>query len=60
MNVYEKGGNVAETQTASESRTKEIPWDQFFEAFDQNNLAFLCQEPTSDGGVSRFHKFVAR
>lgn len=37
-----------------------IEWDAFFDAFEQNKLAFLYQDTTSDGGTSRFCKFVAR
>jgi hypothetical protein len=44
----------------SEEDLEEILWDRFFDAFDRNNLAFLYQERTSDGGVSRFQKFVSR
>lgn len=38
----------------------EIDWDEFFRIFDQNKLAFLYQEKTKDGEVSRFNKFVER
>jgi hypothetical protein len=37
-----------------------IDWDEFFETFEQSNLAFLYQERTAAGGTSRFAKFVAR
>ncbi len=37
-----------------------IGWDEFFEKFDAENLAFLYQERTEDGGTSRFFKFVER
>ena len=37
---------------------EEISWDEFFEIFDENNLKFLYQENTKDGGQSRFSKFV--
>lgn len=37
-----------------------ISWNEFFEAFERNNLAFLYQERTATGRASRFHKFVAR
>src|SRR5437762_3557529 len=43
-----------------ESELEEISWEQFFEAFDENKLAFLYQERTKDGGESRFNKFVSR
>jgi hypothetical protein len=39
---------------------EEISWDEFFEAFDENKLAFLYQEETADGEESRFSKFVRR
>lgn len=37
-----------------------VEWDKFFEIFDENNLAFLYQEKTADGGESRFSKFIDR
>ena len=37
-----------------------IEWDEFFKIFDENKLAFLYQDETSDGGQSRFNKFVNR
>jgi len=39
---------------------QEITWEQFFATFDENNLAFLYQEETSEGSESRFNKFVSR
>jgi hypothetical protein len=39
---------------------EEISWEQFFEKFEESNLAFLYQEETSDGEQSRFSKFVSR
>lgn len=39
---------------------EEIPWEEFFEKFDKEKLAFLYQEETADGSTSRFHKFVNR
>ena len=41
---------------SGEDTLEEIEWDEFFEAFEDNNLAFLYQ----DEGKSRFSKFVAR
>ena len=38
----------------------EVAWDQFFETFDDRKLAFVYQEQTSDGSISRFSKFVRR
>lgn len=37
-----------------------ISWDEFFTGFDGNNLAFLYQEETKDGGQSRFSKLIDR
>jgi hypothetical protein len=39
---------------------EEISWDEFFNTFDESDLAFLYQEETSEGGESRFNKFVSR
>ncbi len=36
-----------------------ISWDNFFAIFEENNLAFLHQERTTEG-ISRFNKFVER
>lgn len=45
---------------SDEETFDELSWDEFFEKFDQNNLAFLYQEKTKDGKPSRFFKFVKR
>jgi hypothetical protein len=37
-----------------------ISWEEFFDKFESAHLAFLYQDKTSDGSVSRFHKFVDR
>ncbi len=39
---------------------EQISWDDFFEKFEDADLAFLYQEKTAGGKESRFHKFVAR
>jgi hypothetical protein len=38
----------------------EVSWDDFFQKFEKEKLAFLYQDKTKDGSVSRFHKFVQR
>jgi hypothetical protein len=38
-----------------DSRLHRIKWDEFFDIFDDNDLAFLRSE-----GDSRFNKFVAK
>lgn len=45
----EPGGN-------DDDRLRRIDWDEFFQIFDESELAFLHQE----GGASRFNKFVDR
>src|SRR5262245_12315194 len=37
-----------------------IGWDQFFDWFENNQLAFLYQEHTAEGRQSRFSKMVER
>jgi hypothetical protein len=37
-----------------------ISWEDFFEKFDEEHLAFLHQDRTADGAISRFHKFINR
>ncbi|HLH88591.1 MAG TPA: hypothetical protein VKX28_09045 [Xanthobacteraceae bacterium] len=37
-----------------------IAWEDFFAKFDHEKLAFLYQDRTKDGSISRFHKFVNR
>ena len=43
-----------------EDTLEPITWEEFFEAFDENNLAFLYQEETKDGKESRFSKLISR
>jgi hypothetical protein len=44
----------------AEDQLQEIEWDEFFRKFDESDLAFLYQDCTKDGKLSRFHKFVRR
>ncbi len=43
-----------------DDRFEHISWEEWFEAFEDNNLAFLYQEETADGEESRFSKLVSR
>ncbi len=43
-----------------EENLEKISWDEFFEKFDEKNLAFLYQDELSSGDTSRFFKFVSR
>jgi hypothetical protein len=60
----EKGGSallrIDYPGFSGDDKLTEITWDEFFEIFDENDLAFLYQEKTADGDLSRFSKFVNR
>lgn len=45
---------------AGEDRLEHVSWDQWFEAFEANNLAFLYQEEKASGEDSTFFKLVNR
>lgn len=38
---------------------EEIPWDDFFEKFEEEKLAILYQDETKQRKTSRFFKFVS-
>lgn len=37
-----------------------LGWEEFFSVFEKSDLAFLHQDKTEDGELSRFNKFVSR
>ena len=37
-----------------------LAWEQWFDWFERNNLAFLYQQKTAGGRKSNFNKLVAR
>ncbi len=39
---------------------EEISWDEFFQKFDERNLAFLYQDKISSGEESHFSKLISR
>ena len=39
---------------------EEISWDDFFEAFEENDLALVYQDETTEGEESYFAKLVSR
>jgi hypothetical protein len=45
---------------AGQDELEHISWDEWFEKFDQNNLAFLFQEEKKSGEGSTFFKLVNR
>ena len=45
---------------AGEDQLEHISWDEWFQKFDENNLAFLYQETKATGEDSTFFKLVKR
>lgn len=43
-----------------DDKLQSITWDDWFEKFDDANLAFLYQDRTASGDESRFFKLVNR
>lgn len=43
-----------------EQKLEPLEWDEFFNKFEEADLAFLYQDQTKDGNTSRFFKFVSR
>ena len=43
---------------SGEGKLKEMDWQDFFDQFDKQGLAFLYQDKTKGGRTSRFSKFV--
>jgi hypothetical protein len=56
----EGGGILRIDFDKPEASLEEVSWDEFFETFEDRQLAFLYQERTADGKPSRFFKFVRR
>jgi ferritin-like metal-binding protein YciE len=45
---------------AKDAKLQPISWDDFFEKFDERNLALVYQEKTARGQKSNFNKLVSR
>lgn len=45
---------------SGEDTLEKISWEEFFETFEEANLAFLYQDETKDGEQSRFSKLIDR
>jgi hypothetical protein len=45
---------------AGEDELESVSWDDWFDIFDRNQLAFLYRNPKADGGDSGFFKLVHR
>lgn len=46
--------------SGKEESLEEIPWDEFFDKFEESDLALLYQDKTKDGKESKFFKLVDR
>jgi hypothetical protein len=61
----EKGGSAGVLRIdfpggAGEDQLEHISWEDWFEKFDEENLAFLYQERKASGEDSTFFKLVSR
>jgi len=45
---------------SGEDSLEEIEWDEWFDKFDDNNLALIIQDETSGGDKSNFNKIINR
>ena len=45
---------------ADDAALEEITWDEFFEKFDEADLALVYQEETAGGQKSNFNKLIGR
>ena len=45
---------------SGEETLQHIEWDEFFQKFDERNLAFLYQDETKGGQRSNFNKLIDR
>jgi hypothetical protein len=45
---------------SGENSLEEIEWDEWFDKFDDNNLALIVQDETAGGERSNFNKIVSR
>ena len=44
----------------AEDALEDITWEEFFQKFEDSKLAFLYQEETAAGKISRFNKIISR
>ena len=45
---------------SGEGSLREISWEEFFEKFEESQLALVIQDTTSEGEQSNFNKLVRR
>jgi hypothetical protein len=49
-----------DAQESDDEALEEISWEEWFDAFNANELALVYQEQTAEGEESRFNKLVSR
>jgi hypothetical protein len=49
-----------EAPYANDENLREMSWDEWFKAFDANDLALVYEETTAQGQPSRFYKMISR
>jgi hypothetical protein len=45
---------------SGEESLEPIPWEDWFEKFDERNLALVVQQKTAKGQKSNFNKLISR
>jgi len=61
VRTSENGGGILRIDFGErEENLEAVEWDEFFQIFERNKLAFLHQDKARDGAMSRFNKFVER
>ncbi len=45
---------------SGEGKLEEIPWNEWFDKFEEGKLGLIVQEKTADGKTSHFNKLVKR
>ena len=69
--VEERGGHPARVKDtevlridypgfSGEESLEEVTWEEFFDGFEKNKLAFLYQDTLESGETSRFSKLIDR
>ena len=56
----EHGGVLRLDFGPKEENFEETGWDEWFEVFEESNLAMIIQDTTADGKESRFNKLIGR
>src|ERR671939_1391130 len=57
----QQGGGILRFDFGEDDeKLEETSWEEFFQIFEDSNLAFLHQDEIGSGQTSRFFKFIAR